>query len=589
MAGHAQTYDVVNNALNLHLSRSVRAEELEDYSRYFINPRGSDSLLEAGAQIIYGRGGTGKTLLTAALSHGSANTAKQTRVAALHFTATDFQYSPDYDTQTSTHEKTHVYFHLFIEQLCNKLVDLTDTLVQQPGWWQGLTPDGEEILRRREKLFRLRIELLDAARFGVTIVTPGDYHESRESKRTSSVSKSLGAGASASLGAGEATAKVRAGGQFRTGSESQDVVSQALTPRWRFSPLAVKAVLVQIVEELDLSHLVIFVDEWMTLGDCQVDFAERLKNTFMHERRIAIKIASDRFQTRMNNSGESANFRGIDVGRDASLGLDLDASFQDSQQMEAFYAEALYVRLNVFDGRMADFFGVPPHWNPHRFTESLFATPHAFTTACAASHGVCRDFYDIVRMSYKRSGTISRSSRITIEHVRSAILDSSNSLYARANHSPLANRMLYEVLAPHIRETRSRYFAVGSVSTEADALTGLLSKRIVHPVNGDRLHPTVKGRYQVFEIAAAVYSDLMRAVEFATGDEVDDTYREEELLTITESSVAKYLVSPAEVRAAAETPRRLCPHCSTEFYETERAFKVRGICPRCFMDVEEMR
>ncbi|MGB5928927.1 MAG: hypothetical protein WBH03_12190 [Cyclobacteriaceae bacterium] len=586
MEARASLNDILNTAFERHIRRSLRSEELEGYEQYFIDPLGSEVLLEAGAQILYGRGGTGKTLVSSALTQRAAAVAKDSRVGAVHFTATDFQYVPDYDNETSIHEKTHVYFHLFIQQLCDKLVLLTDSLLEQPGWWQTLTVDGGEALRRRELVQKLLNDLTDAARYGVLISEPGKKEASYESAERGASKYSLGG--TAGMGASPSGAKLRAGlhAQAARGFESESSTHTSFISNWRFSPLAVKDILIRVIDALELSHLVVFIDEWMTLDECQVDFADRLRKTFMHESRIAVKIATDRFQTKFNNSAEGSAFRGIDVGRDASIALDLDTTFTDIEAMKDFFATALYVRMKVFDERMRVHFGDPPEWNRQRFIGSVFASPHAFTEACAASHGICRDFYEVMRLAYKQAGPINRQNRITVDHVRSSVIAMSTPLYTRAAESPIANSMLFELLAPHIRKTRSRYFAVQSSDRHTHALAGLNSKRIVHPISSQRLHPTLRGRFEVFEISACVYLDLMRAVEWSTGEEVDDRYSDDEVLTITENTVNNYLLSPADVRAAADGVQRLCPYCLTEFSEKERAFAARRICPSCFKDQE---
>lgn len=356
-----------------------------------------------------------------------------------------------------------------------------------------------------------------------------------------------------------------------------------------YNPTRVRDLIIELVDTLDVSHLVIFIDEWITLQDCQVAFAERLRKTLLHERRIALKIAADQYQAEFNNSGEGGNFRGLDIGRDIFVGLDLDEPFHSPSDVDSFFAEALYKRLKVFNPDIGMSFGPPPLPNAPAFVESIFSNSNAFHHACRAAHGICRDFYEIVRQSYKKAGSsVSSQRRITLHDVRAALGDMTAPLYDRINRSPSGNALLRKAIAPHIRLTQSRYFATLAQPGKRQAvLNSLVSRRVIHKTRPELLHPTLQGQFDVYEINAGLFSNLMHAVEFNTGVRVDDTFRDDELQGITESTIASYLLDERALEAAEGTTLLVCPHCDHEFLSTEKAYVARNICPICFQDQPE--
>lgn len=579
------TAGVLTRALNAHLSKSTRSEDLERYEEFFVAVVGADQLLDSGCQIIYGRGGTGKTLLIGAINERCRANAKSKHSASVSFSASSFDCSPDYGTEASPRERTHFYFQMFIDQLCTQVVELADELIERPNWFTSLSIFGERILERRERLLRLCVDLLDAAKFGVEISQPGDVASTQHTQQTAyregsvggrgQVNATLSSGLSASVQASLGTSR----NQISVAAKEESV-----TPRRGYSGYQVRELISEIVDTLGLDHLVVFIDEWMTLYDCQVDFAERLKKSLLHERRIAVKIATDQYMTSFNNSGEGTNFRGIDVGRDAFVALDLDEPFSSSHDQEDFFAQALYRRLWVFNPELEEYFGRPPLSNPKRFVDAIFTNSNAFRHACRSSHGICRDFYEIVRQSFKRSGGDLASNKISHDHVRGALGFMTQVIYDRLNQSPMARATLYDLIMPHIRFSRSRYFVTATGRGELKSrLDNLLSKRVLHKVQPDAIHPTLRGQFEVWEINAGLFADLMHAVEFSTGERVDDSFRDGELALITEASLDTYLLSVDGHAMVGANEPVICRACSFEFSKSHKAFVMYGICPSCYM------
>ena len=588
-------YEAISRALKINHGKSVRAEDLESYDEFFVDPLNTDTVKENTNQLLYGRRGSGKTLLLGALNDRIRGEFPTNRVVSFYYTATNFRSSAEYGGLVPTvKEKTHAFFHSFIEQLCYDIVSLADeVLFEKAGWLQLLTLAGEDRAGRRDQLIRAVVELLDSVAYGVESPLPSskstvlEQSESQEKSR----SRSRGFGLKAAISVDPTIeANAALGADRATKLMSDSTIRATQSSGRRFSPSRVRQLIVEIVDTLDLDYIIIFVDEWMSLADCQIEFAERLRQCLFGDRHIAVKIAADPFQGRFNNSGEGHNFRGLEIGGDIFVAVDLDRPFRDPDRGGTLFVEALFRRLLYFVPELEHHFGRPPLVNPDLFIETLFSTRRAFEELCLASNGICRDFYLIFQMCSKEiEWTVTPGARINVEMVRRAIIEKTEQTYDRAVRSVDSNTLLFEVITPHITSTRSRYFILESRPGEhTSVINDLLSKRIIHSVPSALLHPAIRGEYDCFEIDYGIYVDLMRAAEFTTGERIDDGLSTIVLTNITSANKGAFLLDLSPLGQRRKGSRLLqCPECGLEFSVLDKAYVVRRICPHCFQDQPE--
>ena len=87
----------------------------------------------------------------------------------------------------------------------------------------------------------------------------------------------------------------------KRGKSSEDTVMMEATLERRFAPARIRDLIVKTIQFMELDYIVIVIDEWMTLSECQVEFAESLRRTLFNDRHIAVKIAADQYQCVFNN------------------------------------------------------------------------------------------------------------------------------------------------------------------------------------------------------------------------------------------------------------------------------------------------
>jgi hypothetical protein len=580
--------EAVNRSLRTNQGKSVRSEDLKRYDEFFVDPIDSSVFRENTKQVVYGRRGSGKTLLFGTVNQAIQADFPQVRIMSFAYSATEFRSSADVADTATVKETANAYFRFFIDKLCADIEALADRALAKPELLESLTRGGEETASRRDKLELAVLELWELATYGVEAPRPSDLTSEWEGRDVSTTRRGRFGSAAAGLDL-KSGPRLAFGASIGrgTGTEHQATIHNVLRTERRFSPSHVKRKLVEVIELLGLEHLVVFIDEWMSLGSCQVEFAQRLNECLFHEERIGVKIAADRFQGRFNNSGQGTNFRGLDVGGDIFVAADLDYPFRDRERGFQLLSEALYRRLSFFERSLEDHFGKPPAWNADRFLNTLFETPQAFTELCVGAQGLVRDFHEIFKGCAKEIDWDVSSRQIDVESVRRATMAQNAATYDRVIRSVSANTLVFKVITPHILSARSRYFLLESrPGAYTRVVHDLLSRRLIHDVPSEAIHPSIRGEYDVFEISQGIFLELMRASEFATGEEVDITYDSAELQTITRANLAKFLLDLSLLDDALhETATTLlCPYCNEEFFSSDRAFVARHICPHCFQD-----
>jgi hypothetical protein len=574
--------ETVSKAIEANVGQSVRSEDFGSYHDFFVEPLEPKQLEGNASQVIYGRRGSGKTLLLRTINDLIESAFPERKAISFYYTATDFRSSPEIDgVDVSVKVKTHAFFHYFIEKLSRDLFELADRVIARPELLDRLGLGGSQNSKKRDELATLALELVEEARYGSELPMPGALQEQRSERHRTNrkATGSAGLMAGANVVSGPSAGVTLEGGMGK-GSSHDTEEQKIFTPSRHFSPGRAKDRIRRMIDLLDLDCLIIFIDEWMSLAECQVEFAERLKLTLFGEGRIAVKIAADQYQGHLGNSGQGQNFRGLEVGADIFVAVDLDHPFR-AEDKRHMLLEALYRRLLFFEPELEHHFGRPPLANQEIFFESLFATQRAFNELCNGAQGLFRDFHLIFQDCSKLIGENVTDKRIDFEVVRSAIVNSTQQAYRRIARSRYSNALLYQVISPHVQATGSKFFLTdlepGPVVAE------LLSKRLIHHVPTEDLHASIRGSCDCFEIHHGIYLDLLRAAE-SSDSQRTDLVKAEEVTGITSMNKPTFMIdlSILEELIGDDVEALVCPHCDEEFLSSQRAYVVRRLCPHCF-------
>jgi hypothetical protein len=567
-------------ALRKNAGYSVRSEDLGSFEQLFVDPVNSASIETNTNQLILGRRGTGKTLLLGAIHSRVNGRFPDSRCYAFYYSAVDFRSSAEYGgVVPTTKEKTHAFFHSFIEKLANDILELADKVFEKPNLLQALGLVGDAKKRQRELLEDRVLRLVDAARVGAESPLPSSVTGSRESHASSARDRHT------SIGGALTSDGSRVGASFsrERSQRAESVEHVVLGSRRAFDPSLIRSFLVEIVDLLGLDYIIVLLDEWMSLAECQTEFAERIKQCLFGEERIAVKIAADQYQGQFNNAGTGHNFRGLEIGADIFPIVNLDQPFRDPVAGFALFADVLYRRLLFLNPDMQNFFGDPPVSNPSWFVEMIFDNEHAFEEASRGAQGICRDFHEIVQGCAKKIGWDVASGKVTFNTVRDVLVERTDATYDRVLRSVDSNPLLVNLIIPHVRDTGTRFFLVENRETRyAHIVDDLLSKRFIHALPLSEMHPTLKASHRLFEIDYGIYLDLMEAREWSERTKRDS---EEPIdpSAMTSANSARFTVDIGPLaQVIGEEDRRRCTLCGVEFSASEKSFRTKRLCPNCF-------
>lgn len=574
--------EATSAALLANAGVSPRSEDVGAYEALFVEPIHSAALQTNANQLVFGRRGTGKTILFGVLEERINGRFPKEKNVAFYYTATRFRSSAEYGAVIPTvKEKTHAYFHSFIEKVASDVLDLADTVFKKPSLLTALGLVGDAERKRRERLVDAVLHLVEAARIGADSPLPNSLILSHEQVRMRSAERRHGIEARISAEG------IGAGGSFSTQREGRVVDKIVYGERRAFDPSLVRQLLVEIVELLGLNYIVFLFDEWMSLQECQVEFAERLKQCMFGEERLAVKIAADQYQGQFNNAGTGHNFRGIEIGGDIFVEFDLDYPFRSYPDSAELFANVLYKRLVHVYPDLIQHFGVLPLRNAGMFVTAIFENQHAFAEVCRGAQGICRDFHEIVQDCAKRIGWNVTRRKIDFATVQSVLIERNDETYDRVLRSVDSNPLMINVIIPHVRDSGSQYFLVANGDNRySHIVDDLLSKRFIHALQLSEMHPSLKPTHRLYEIDYGIYLDLMQAREYSKN--AGALAAEEELRTarpkdINEGNAARFVIDMGRLeQLVGDSGQRRCFNCGVEYSTSADSYVKRRLCPSCF-------
>jgi hypothetical protein len=581
----ANRFSELSAALDANLGRTSRAEKEPHYLPLFVDPINIATLQTSSNQLIYGRRGAGKTMMFRALDETITASREEDGIYSFYYSAVDFRSSPDDPSGQALHIRTiaHRYFHAFIQLLVDDMLGLMDRVMASPRGRTRHRSDIAKLKARRIQVDNLGLKLLEASGYGTDAIDLATA-ASRRSVSTSTQRKSaLAADLQAST-----TAGIEIGGTAHLGRSGESTVIDTtdVWPARHFEPHVVRECLHEMLEILGVKHIVILIDEWMSLTDCQVHFAERLKQCLFGEPRIAVKIAADQYHDRLNDSAQGNHLKGLEIGADISLVADLDAPFRDPSRSRSLFATALYRRLLDCEPNLVNSFGPPDAFNEKYFLSSLFSTTRAFDVLCYSAQGLCRDFFEVFEEASKKVGlSVSAKNRMSIESVEQSISDHSKLVYSKIEGSVDLYR-LFQLISELLERTRSRYFVVPmAMTSHDDLLRQLMQRRVIHGVDRALLHQSIRAQYRVFEIDFGVSIETTRTDEYATGERPTIQALASEVQQIRLENVEKY-IADLDLIQREETVQCTNSECRAVFAASEESYVIRSICPKCYQDVE---
>lgn len=593
----------LNSAIEANAELGFRAEDLdtEDYRDYFVDPIGDTLLLATNTnQIIFGRRGTGKTILVRTVCDYVQRGLKGDRVIALPYDAQDFRASPQFtSSKPNVRQEATAYFNTFITKLAGDLSrEGQRILFEERNWLDNISPEGRESRARRMALLETIVEIEEVARYGIQATNPDDVTqhnaatEEREQKDRSATSLDFRSRFAGKLGEDSLNVNADLGGSANMSrskaSKTGKTKKREESFSRRFSAGRLRDLITKAIDLLGLQYIIIVIDEWITLAECQVEFAQRIKQTLCGSGRIGILLAADQFQCSFSNGANEGQFRGLEIGADIFVSGDLDRPFRDPIGGHELLLQVLYRRLLKCEPALLSHFGPAPLEGENRraFRESLFSTEQAFRELCRASNGLCRDFLVLFKMCTSRHNyAVTRAARLTTEDVRAAALENFENYSQSALEGADARLIVLTLIVPHLRNTLAPYFFVSRASggLSHPVIRDLLAKRYIHVIDPSRIHASLRADYVALELEYGWHMSLLRSIAY--GDKPKDV----SATPIEQISLDKawtFILSMDSIQQHGFSEFFSCPSCHFTFSVREPLYRIRGICPHCLHDIE---
>ncbi|MEH0586822.1 hypothetical protein QA942_23130 [Streptomyces sp. B21-106] len=555
---------LLERAIFEHVRLPLRSDRHQQYLSFYVDAGNLDRLRSKEWQVIFGRRGTGKTLLLGAL-HDSlrAEIGSDTgRNLPLSFTGYEFRASP-IGIEVPEKIRGLAYFQIFMESLATQLSDAVESLTHT-SWNQKLLGVHS---RRIERVEKLAAEIVGHSQSGAPLSAYSEFERSHKStevfKDQSSFDLSIAATSDVRqplrLGAG-VTADKRSGSERR--SVYEEVQSSPAIPRF----IEARNKMVKLLDELQLSTLYILIDEWSALDatattSIQPLFSELLKISFGGSDRIAIKIAANPHQVRFSNL--TRRHYGLELGADIFVAANLDYSKMAQHEQLKFYESLLRKRLLVNE----------PSLDVRDAVATMF-DEDAYRELVNGSEGVPRRFLQIFN-SLAEYYDYRVVPPWGIDAVRDAItgtLVADIEVNFQSSASPL--RVQLQDMATRAR-SRIFYVRKEDAAQLSDSIEELLEARLIHDIPHADVPPRIRLAFDAYRIDYGLWLYWVQG----TGQ----TPRIDESLQFSDDPETVW-GQTLHASQADSADLITCANCDAQFSRSERPYKIRGLCPNCYRD-----
>lgn len=564
-------------ALRHHLSLPVRSEKQKGLTDLFVDNRQLHLIRNSDWQIIYGRRGTGKTMLLGVLKEQCSREFEHNKILAVSITAQDLLVSPTSGVVTDK-QRALAYFQVFLENISEQLVGRVDELLGAPSFVQKFSGTRRRLI---DKIQDTAIQILMLVQTGKSV----DAYIARRETVENSASNESESRASAEMGASArnektalfATISAQVKGTRRSIKKTSTKEELTKIPRFALA----RAKIIELLKELGIHRLDILIDEWQTLDPqastgIQPEFAEYLKRTFFGAPEISIKIATNRYQTRFSNKGSGTEYRGLEVGADIFEATNLDRTEQSLEEQVSFYSTLVYRRLVRCESRLSVYARAGGDAPNPQFALSLFRDEQAFEELVKGASATPRDFL-LLFNSLAKARAFSNDPTWTVPMIHDVVREGGANLQEETDSTSEADQLLTRCIKGVVERTGSRLFLVDRDDRDAahNAIEELVQKRLIDEYSRSELGPDIRTKYDAFLVHYGLWLD------WRSQDILTDKHRVDELPAIAADDAKRFQIEIDQI----DSDMRTCQHCGDHFSSQTRSFRVAGLCPNCFQGV----
>lgn len=594
MSSHVSKADVIKRSIKLARAISNRAEDrpLKEHKYLFVENEKNDlsiSMSGSANQVLFGRRGTGKTMLLQKLERDASPYNPSGNCIAIMVQAPDFLRSPGTTEKDPPSIRARSQFREFLYILAEKLVDAGDKLVADDNLLGrlGIKKRKRDILE--EKILTINQILQN----GVRIYHPAssNFVEKIEESTTADHKASMEGAIRAKAGIDnkmpiptldlQSELSTTSKGDFSDSLKSS--VNKSRTGHYDLGVPELRLKLREIVEILGFQQVMILLDEWQAIPiDCQPEFAELLNRCFFGIECVSVKIAAYRHVCRFNNGGSRDNFRGIELGQDAEVVGDMELPpAEDFTKRHLF--DILYRRLIYKEPLLKKYYGAPDQFDYKNLIHDFFHNAHAADMLVRGCHGISRDFIEAFNHAAAYSDDDVPHNKITLQYVEKAYGAISQEIQDNIHTADDIGGFLFEIVKPHIHTTGCPYFFLSKNDHMWDSqLWELIEKRAVHGIPASNMPPGSDADWRGYEVTYGLFHQWRIADNFVRRKN-DGRMKWVDVSDLDSDDFSRHVLNVERVPAVT----RVCSKCKNQFSTNCHPFITARLCPMCYAEQKD--
>lgn len=593
MSSRISKADALKRAIKLQKAIPDRADnqKIEEHARLFVDNPQQDIVTTMGGnanQILYGRRGTGKTMLFRQLQQRGRPYNSEGNYVVLMIPVPNFHRSPDVTEKDPPISRARCYFREFLQQIAEKLIDIGDDILRDESLLARL---GIRNRVRRELLAEKFLVLSTTLKYGTRLFRPDTAKlqeslkeiECEERKKDQTGSIGLSGKANFPNETISASGEIDSHTSLRKRSDryhqKTDIFIEDFIAQYDFGVPEIRANLKDIIEMIQISHVVILIDEWVELSlDIQAEFAHLLKRCFFGIDCVSVKIAAYRNICQFNNGGGRANFRGLEIGQDIAITGDTDLSPSEANTTK-FLFDVLYRRLLLKGPELERYYGPPDRFDYKDLIKDIFRNRNAAGMLVRGCHGISRDFIkafnvvtgllddDVARVKISLNDVNRAHGKISRDDVQSNIHTADD-----------VGGLLFEIIKPHVHRTGAPFFFLPQTDHQWDSLLWeLVEKRAIHVVPSNVLPDGADVDWVGFEVAYGLFQEWRRAQNFV-GEVASVRMEWSDVSHLDPEEFARHVLRIEDTPSSI----RICNICGKPLSTKSHSFIVARRCPHCY-------
>lgn len=586
--------DLLKRAVTEQRKISDRAEKqsLDDHRRLFVdNARQNfvSKMVGLANQVVFGRRGTGKTMLLKELLQAGRPFNTNGDYIAIMVQVPDFLRSPDVTEKDPPVVRARSFFREFLYQFANELMRIHDDVLKNEDFLArvGLKNKSARLVLS-DRVLRLSHTLQHGVRtYRVDSKTFKERLENSEQDNVEGGSEmQFNVEGDVGVKSGYPSAKIAVTPAFSEKSSSERSRSRKVfrtedvVGDYDFGMPEIREGLRDILKMIRTDQIMILLDEWQALSlDCQSEFAHLLNRCFFGIECVSVKIAAYRHVCHFNNGGSRENFRGLELGQDIEVVGDTDLPPAEDNTKKFFF-DILYRRLLYMEPDLEKHYGDPTRFDYTILLDDVFRNRHVADMLVRGCHGVSRDFIKAFNFAAEHSEDDIGRQKITLDAVNMAHGELSREVQENVHTADDIGGLLFEMIKPHTNRTGKPYFFIRETEHQWDSLLWeLVEKRAIHVVPEASMPAGASVEWKGFEVSYGLFQRWSTAWAYASGgktpqmkwSDVSQMLPEE-----FESHILQFMGGPSSMRT--------CVACKEQFSSTSHSFMVKRLCPICYAD-----